>query len=69
MRLIPPSGTKPSRLAEAAATIAGASLGPAVGALLWWLTGDALWMVVAPLFALAVLGVLSEHPPRRIIRG
>ena len=69
MRLIPPNGTKPSRLAEVATTIAGASLGTAVGGLLWWLTGDALWMILAPLFALAVLGVLSEHPPTRAIRG
>lgn len=69
MRLIPPSGTKLSRLAQVTATVAGASLGPAVGALLWWLTGDALWMVLAPLFALAFLGVLNERPPTRAIRG
>ena len=62
MRLIPPHDSKPSRLAEVAATIAGASLGLTVGTLLWWLTDDALWFVLAPVFALAALGVLGERP-------
>jgi hypothetical protein len=60
MRLIPPVERKPSRLAEASATIAGASLGLGVGALFWWLTSDPLWFVLAPVFALAALGILGE---------
>jgi len=62
MRLIPPSNSKPNLLAELAATTAGASLGLAVGALLWLHTGDPLWLVLAPLFALAALGILNERP-------
>jgi hypothetical protein len=68
MRLIPPSNSKPNLLAELAATIAGASLGLAVGTFLWLHTGDALWLILAPLFALAALGILNDRSSTWAIR-